>query len=115
MPANIEDDIEVLDHFSKFYLRKELYKDLGDKFSGEPESFWPWQKRISRRLLEAGIISLDSLTILETNTSGRVKKIISTHIAAGTADPKTALFTVWKELKSRFGSNRVVSAALINQ
>ena len=112
--ASLE-NIEVLDPFSKQQLKQSLLKGLGEPFNGEPERYWSWSREMRFRLLEAGVGPLDSLYILQSNSSGRPKKIVSQYISIGSHNPSVTLNNVWNELKKRFGSNVLVSNSLLSR
>jgi hypothetical protein len=109
------DSVEILDPISRQQLRQELLRGLGESFSGDPQRFWCWHQQISTRLLEAEAGSLDSMYILQANTSGRPKKVIDEALAAGIGSPRENLASVWKTLRRRFGANELVAESLLSK
>jgi hypothetical protein len=110
-----EEETERLDPISRRQLRQDLLKGMDEPFSGVAEYFWCWYHQLERRLHECEAGALDSIHILKANTEGRPNKIVTTHLLAGASRPKDTLHRLLDELKTRFGSNSLVSGALLDK
>ena len=67
------------------------------------------------QLMEAEAGPLDSLYILQANTTGRAKKIVSVHLVTCIHDPAKSLQLAWEALKQRFGSDVVVATSAMQK
>ena len=113
--ATYDDQLETLDPVSRRHLKQELLRGSGEPFAGNSEQFWEWKAQILRRMAEAQTGPLDSMYVLQANTSGGPKKLISDKIAAFCRNPKTGLSITWKTLEQRYGNDIIVAQSLLSK
>ena len=104
-------DPNQLNSTLRYRMRSDLLKGIGDRFSGDPETFYLWYYALTRRIAECQPHPIDEISILIANTEGDVRKTIK-QLAAGSSAPEKTLQYIWNKLKDRFGTKDRVADAI---
>lgn len=104
-----------MDPHIRYTIKQDLLRGGSVKFDGDPQHFLTWKQNLSRRIRECEPDSLDSIHILLANTAGRPHTMVQHFYSAGISDPDTALRDIWRNLESRFASNRRIADNLIGK
>ena len=95
-------------------LKEDLMFNPRNPYGGEGYTFWAWKKRMQHAIHEAGLASIDALSVIQRNTSNRPKTIVDNLIASN-ACPDTTLELVWETLTSRFGSHHRLAEEMFSK
>ena len=109
------EQIELLDPTSRRQLKQEILRGSGEPFGGNPEHFWEWRNQLERRIAEAQLGPLDTLYVLQANTIGEPKRLVTGNIAAFCRNPQAGLSTTWKTLQQRYGNDIMVAQSLLKK
>ena len=95
--------------------RQNLPKCHPDIFSGDAPLFHPWKRAFKGMIKDTSVTAEQEINYLRSFTRGEVQRVVDNFRIRHQNDPVTLLQDLWKELEARFGSQAVITNALLER